>query len=73
MRLALAEPIPGYAAGTHTLDFGVTKSRYEGQLMEFAAMIRNENDLRDSPWTCEHDCLVQEVLLAAAGCRPWEG
>lgn len=70
MRLTLAEPIPGYAAGAHTLDFGVVQDRYEDQLLELAREINGE---LESPWSCEHDCLVQEVLLAAAGCRTWKG
>ncbi len=70
MRLTLAEPVPGYAAGTHALDFGVVHDRYEDQLLELARTINGE---LESPWSCEHDCLVQEVLLAAAGYRPWKG
>ena len=55
MRLTLAEPIPGYAAGAHTLDFGVVQDRYEDQLLELAREINGE---LESPWSCEHDCLV---------------
>lgn len=64
MTLALREDHVGYAAGTHILEFGPVRDRYEAQLTEFAGMIRNggvEN------YDAEHDILVEEVLLAVAG------
>lgn len=68
MSLILAEAVPGYEPGEHTLDFGVKHDRYEDQLLEFAGMIKGDVKTQ---WTCEHDCLAQEVLLAAAGYKQW--
>ncbi len=68
LRLVLAEAIPGYAAGAHTLDFGVMTDRYAGQLTEFAGLVRGE---LENPYSLEHDALTQEILLAAAGKTIW--
>ena len=68
MELVLKDAIPGYAAGAHIIDFGVVRDRYEDQLLELAKIIRGQIT---NPYTCEHDCLVQEVLLAAAGYTAW--
>ncbi len=54
--------------GSQTLDFGPVRDRYEGQLVELAQMIRGETS---NPYNYEHDYLVQEVLLAAAGYTKW--
>jgi predicted dehydrogenase len=68
MNLVLKEDIPDYAAGTHTVDFGVIRDRYENQLTELAKIINGE---MKNPYTYEHDYLVQEVVLAAAGYKKW--
>ena len=70
MQLRLKRGNAEYAAGTHTVDFGVQEDRYTGQLLELARLIRGEIG---NPYTCEHDCLVQEVLLAASGYTEWKG
>ncbi|HOI54024.1 MAG TPA: Gfo/Idh/MocA family oxidoreductase [Phycisphaerae bacterium] len=59
-----------YAAGTHTVDFGIQEDRYVGQMLEFAKRVRGESGCE---YDCDHDCLVQEVLLAASGCCRWRG
>mgnify|MGYP000970672626 CR=1 FL=1 len=69
MRLTLLEDNEDYSAGTHTVDFGVTEDRYEDQLLELAKIINGEIK---NPYTYEHDYLVQEVLLAAAGYTQWK-
>jgi predicted dehydrogenase len=69
MELFLKEDIPGYAAGIHTIDFGIIHNRYESQLFELARIITGE---MENPHTYEHDYLVQEVLLAASGYTKWE-
>ncbi|HEY3329027.1 MAG TPA: Gfo/Idh/MocA family oxidoreductase [Capsulimonadaceae bacterium] len=69
MSLILKEAIPGYSAGSHTVDFGVTRDRYEYQLLEFAKIVSGE---LSNPYTYEHDSLVQEVVLAAAGKVTWK-
>ena len=68
MNLVLKEAIPGYAAGTHIVDFGIKLDRYEDQLLELAKIINGE---MTNPYTYEHDYLVQEVVLAAAGYTTW--
>lgn len=64
VRLTLLEDQPGYAAGTHQIDVGVMNGRYDEQLTELARIIRGE---MANPYPCEHEFLVQETLLAAAG------
>ena len=51
------------------MDFGIQRDRYADQLLELARIIRGE---MANPYTYEHDYLVQEVLLAAAGYTPWK-
>jgi predicted dehydrogenase len=68
LSLTLAEGNKEYAAGTHTIDFGITLDRYEDQLMEFAKIINSE---MKNPYTYEYDYLVQEVVLAAAKYTTW--
>ncbi len=68
MRLALRQSNERYPAGEHLIDFGVREDRYVEQLTEFAAIVRGE---KTHPFTYEHDALVQEVLLAAAGYTDW--
>lgn len=69
MRLTLLEGNETYAAGTHTVDFGVTHDRYEDQLLELATILRGE---MKNPYAYEHDFLVQETLLAASGYTTWK-
>ena len=68
MRLTLLEGNEDYPEGTHTVDFGVIRDRYAVQLLDLAGMINGE---MANPYSCEHDILVQKVMLAAAGYAPW--
>ena len=68
MRLSLLEGNPEYAAGTHTVDFGVQCDRYANQLLELAKTV---NGAMQNPYGYEHDYLVQEILLAASGYTEW--
>ena len=68
MNLVLKEAIPGYAAGAHTVDFGIIRDRYESQMLELAKIINGE---MINPYTYEHDYLVQEVVMAASGYTTW--
>lgn len=68
LRLTLLEGTEEYKAGTHLVDFGVILDRYEAQLRELAGIINGD---MENPYTCEHDILVQRVLLAAAGYTKW--
>jgi predicted dehydrogenase len=70
VRLTLREDTPEYAAGTHLLNVGVMDGRYEAQLIELARVINGEIE---NPYSYAHDLLVHEVILAAAGYRPWGG
>ncbi|OAM87957.1 Gfo/Idh/MocA family oxidoreductase [Termitidicoccus mucosus] len=70
MSLVLREGNEERAAGSHTLDFGPVRDRYEDQLLEFAKAICGETTpaaASDLLLDSRHDCLVQKVLLAASG------
>ena len=69
MSLTLTEDNKEYAAGTHMIDFGIKQDRYEDQLLELAKIINGE---MKNPYTYDHDYLVQEVVLAAAGYIEWK-
>ncbi len=68
MDLVLNEDAAELAAGKHTLSFDPVRDRYEEQLMDLARMIRGEIK---NPYDIHHDCLVQEVLMAASGITNW--
>lgn len=68
MELVLLEGNVEYAAGSHTVDFGVVRDRYESELHDFAQFVRGT---LTNPYDCTHDCLVEEVLLAASGYTEW--
>jgi len=68
LHLRLLEGNAVYAAGTHSVDCEVKHGRYDDQLLELAKIIRGE---MKNPYTYQHDCLAQEVLLAAAGNLKW--
>lgn len=70
LRLTLLDSQEGFSAGVHTVDFGITEDRYEGQLRQLAQVVRGEIP---NPWPYDHDYLVQEAVLAASGCIAWEG
>ena len=58
----------GEPKGFHTLEFPPQKYRYDVQLMEFADIIRGKCK---PTYSYEHDYLVHEVTLAAAGYTKW--
>ena len=64
VRLTLKNGNVQYSSGTHHVNCGVLGSRYEAQLIEFARIIRGE--IRN-PYSCQHEYLLHEVLLAACG------
>ncbi|MAX23479.1 MAG: dehydrogenase [Phycisphaeraceae bacterium] len=66
LQLTLKYPAGDYAEGVHTVDFGIKTNRYTDQLTELADIIHGKIT---NPFTYEHDALVQEVVLAAAGYR----
>lgn len=70
MSLVLREGNEEREAGMHMLEFGPVRDRYEDQLIEFARNIRGETTASPSPdllRDSRHDCLVQEICLAASG------
>ena len=69
MCLTLKESSGEYCAGSQIIDFGARHDRYMDQLLELAKIINGE---MENPCAYEHDCLVQEVLLAAAGYTQWK-
>ena len=69
MRLTLLEGNAEYSAGTHTVDLGIQLDRYQDPLLELAKIINGEIK---NHYTYEHDFLVQEALLAAAGYTKWK-
>lgn len=62
LRLTLAKPAGGYAAGCHTIDFGVLTDRYADQLREFAQIVRGE--IPNDPAAYDRDLRVHEIHLA---------
>lgn len=68
MNLTFLEGNEEYPAGSHIVDLGIKRDRYEDQLLELAKIIRGE---MKNPYTYEHDYLAQEVTLAAAGYTEW--
>ena len=69
MNLVLKEDCPEYAAGAHTVDFGVIRDPYEDQMLELAKIINGE---MANPYTHERDYMVQEVVMAAAAYTRWK-
>ena len=68
LSLNLAAAAGEFPAGKHTLRFPPQADRYEAQLLELARISRGEIA---NPYTYEHDYLVHEVTLAAAGYNRW--
>ncbi len=64
VRLTLAEGNEEYPAGTHYVKTGPMTGRYEPQMLEFAQIVRGEIA---NPYSLDHELLVQQSLLAAAG------
>ena len=64
VRLTLADGNEEYSAGTHYVKTGPMTGRYEPQMLEFGAIVRGE---MGNPYSLDHELLVQESLLAAAG------
>ena len=69
MSIHVVKNSPGLPAGIHTLKFPLQHDRYTEQLIELAQIIRGE---RESSYTLEHDYLVHETTLAAAGYIDWK-
>jgi predicted dehydrogenase len=64
MQLTLLEGNEEYPAGSHTVDFGIKRDRYEDQLLELAKIIRGEIK---NTFNYKHEYLTQEVVMAASG------
>ncbi len=59
----------GYPAGEHHIELPIQSDRYTEQLIELAKVIRGE---ASAVYSLEHDYLVHEITLAAAGYTKWE-
>lgn len=70
LQLTLREARGGHAAGRQVVDLGVRRDRYQDHLLEFARIIRGEEEDRRGR---AHDRLVHEAVLAASGCVSWTG
>ncbi|NLF94126.1 MAG: Gfo/Idh/MocA family oxidoreductase [Oligosphaeraceae bacterium] len=64
VRLTLKHDTATYSAGTHSVDCGTLNDRYDRQLLEFASIIRGEIA---NPYPYQHELLVHQTLLQAAG------
>ena len=64
IHLNLDAPADGYSAGYHSVRFPPQTDRYAAQLIEWARVIRDETE---PSYSFEHDYLVHEITLAAAG------
>lgn len=69
MQLTLLEGNETYSAGAHVVNTGTRLDRYRDQLLELAGIINGEIQ---NPYTYEHDYLVHEATLAAAGYTLWK-
>ncbi len=69
MHLTLLEGNGAYSAGHHVINTGTRLDRYQDQLLELARIINGE---MVNPYTYEHDYLVHEAALAAAGYTLWK-
>jgi len=65
LQMTLAKPAGGYAAGCHTVDFGVFSDRYADQLREFAQVVRGE--IPNDPAAYERDLRVHRIHLMMCG------
>lgn len=64
VRTTLKEKSGSLEAGTQNVDCGPMGSRYEGQLKEFAAIVRGDIT---NPWDYDREYLLQKVLQQACG------
>jgi hypothetical protein len=64
VRLTLTRAAAGFAEGTQEVELAPPPGRYDGQLLEFARVVRGEKQ-RDYP--SAHELAVQETLLRACG------
>lgn len=62
LRLALANPRESYKKGYQEVVLPPMPGRYDGQLIEFARIVRGE---MANPFPLTHELMVQEALLAA--------
>lgn len=68
LSLSLGENSGSFPTGEHTLRFPPQTDRYVEQFKELARVIRGEGK---STYSYDHDYLVHEITLAAAGYTQW--
>ncbi len=64
LQLALSKERGSYKKGYQEVSFPQVPERYDDQLIELARIIRGEIE---NPYPIEHELMVQEALLSAAG------
>ena len=69
IEMKLKDSIGNYPAGEHVISFPPQPDRYTEQLLELARVIRGE---QEGTYSLEHDYLVHEITLAAAGYLNWK-
>lgn len=69
INMELKNAAADYPAGKHVITFPPQTDRYTEQLLELAQVIRGE---QEPVYSLEHDFLVHEITLAAAGYCDWK-
>ncbi len=64
LEMRLAQDVPGYKKGGHTVNCGIQKDRYAEQLKELADIVRGRIP---NPDLYDHDLAVHKVTLMACG------
>ena len=67
MELSLEQDHGEFKRGTQTLAFPASRGRYDGDMIDLAAVIRGEKKLL---WDAKHDLAVHEAILQASGLTP---
>jgi len=64
VELVLERPAGGFTAGRQAIELPASTGRYDGQLREFAAIVRGDVIPR---WSADHDLAVHLAVLQASG------
>ncbi len=64
MELSLEQPHGEWKRGTNTPEFPEQRGRYDGDLLDLAAVIRGDKQLE---WNARHDLATHQAILRASG------
>lgn len=64
LELSLEKTRGDFAAGTHSVELTPAPGRYDGDLLDLAAVVRGDKPLA---WDAEHDLATHEAILRASG------